>query len=207
MDKLRFWIALWGGKVLLWLFKLTGHRKDDRPGMAAVRLCENFMTYVKKPKLTIAVTGTNGKTSISSMIANVLQMDGKKVAYNDWGANHFAGQARLLLDAVNVFNCSTKDVAVIEADELIAPVNVPRQAPNYLIVNNLARDSMIRNAHPAYIQQHLKDAIHNTPNCVLLLNADDPLVCFLGENQRRIYFGVNNLHNTTAEYIVDDFPV
>ncbi len=207
MKTLRFYIALWAGKLCLWLWKITGNEQDDRPGMASMRLCEDFLARVAKPELTIVVTGTNGKTTITAMIATMLREMGKTVAYNDWGANHNAGQARCLLDAVSIFNRPTKDAAIIEADELLSPINVPRINPKYLIINNLARDSMLRNAHPEYISAQLKKAAELTPNAVVILNADDPISCFLGEQNRRVYFGVSDRKVTPPAHAVDDFAV
>ena len=88
MRKIRFIIALWAGKFFLWLYKHTGHTRNDKPGMASMRLCDYFLRDVAKPKLTVAVTGTNGKSTISSMIADILEMEGKTVAFNDWGAKN-----------------------------------------------------------------------------------------------------------------------
>lgn len=207
MKKLRFWLALWAGKFFLWLFRKTGNERDDRPGMASMRLCGDFLRYVKKPPLTIVVTGTNGKTSISSMVTDLLRMQGKTVAYNDWGANHHAGEARCLLDAVSIFNRSTKDAAVVEMDELISSTDLPQIRPQYLIVNNLARDSMLRNAHPAFILEHVRQAADGSPDTTVILNADDPLSCFMGEHNRRFYFGVCDQHMPEYPTRVDDFPV
>lgn len=207
MRKLQFWIALWAGKLFLWWYKRTGHVRNDRPGMVSMRLCGEFLKYVAKPALTIAVSGTNGKTTTSSMIASVLTEEGKTVSYNDWGANHHAGHARCLLDAVDIFNRPTKDAVVIEMDELISPINIPKLKPDYMIINNLARDSMLRNAHPQYIQERLRRAVDGVPETTVIVNADDPLCCFLGKKNRRIYFGMANTHTNPRDTLVDDFGV
>ena len=207
MKKIRFFIALWAGKFLLFIWKRIGRVQDDKPGMASMRLCDDFLELVAKPELTIAVTGTNGKTSISSMVAQMLRKQGKTVAYNDWGANHHAGQARCILDTVSIFNKPIKDVAIIESDELISPINFPKIKPDYIVVNNVARDSMLRNANPEYIADQLSKACAGTPDSVLIINADDPLCCFIGDNNRRVYFGADDLDTNPYENIAKDFSV
>ncbi len=207
MNKIRFWLALWGGKLFLWWYKKTGHTRNDRPGMVSMRLCFDFLKYVAKPELTIAVSGTNGKTTVSSVVANLLKEQGKTVSYHDWGANHHAGHARCILDAVDIFNRPTKDAVIIEMDELISPINVPKLQPDYLIVTNLARDSMERNAHPEYIGSQLKKAAEGSPSTVVILNADDPLSCFIGEKNRRLYFGVHDQHTHSLPALANDFTV
>lgn len=207
MRKIRFFIALWAGKFFLFIWKLIGRERDDKPGMASIRLCEDFLEQVAKPKLTIAVTGTNGKTSISSMVADMLRRQGMTVSYNDWGANHHAGQARCILDTVSIFNRPIKDAAVIESDELISPINIPRIKPTYIIINNVARDSMLRNANPEYIAERLAKACEGSPDTVVIVNADDPLCRFIGENNRKVYFGAENLKTNPYENIAKDFEV
>lgn len=207
MKKLQFWIALWAGKGFLWWYKKTGHVRNDRPGMVSMRLCSDFLKYVAKPELTIAVSGTNGKTTISSVVAGLLEEQGKTVSFNDWGANHHAGHARCILDAVDIFNRPTKDAVVIEMDELISPINVPKIKPNYLIVTNLARDSMERNAHPEYIGAQLKKAAEGSPDTVVIVNADDPLSCFVGQNNRHLYYGVFDQHTHSLPAMANDFTV
>ena len=204
---IRFVIALWGGKFFLFWYCHTGHVRNDKPGMAAMRLYGDFLHYVAKPKLTIVVTGTNGKTTISALIAGMLRKQGKTVSFNDWGANHHAGVARCLLNAVNIFNRPTKDAAVIELDELISPLDLPALQPHYVVISNLARDSMLRNAHPAYIFDRLKAALAGSPNSVVIVNGDDPLSCFLGEDHRRLVFGVADQHTNALPARANDFAV
>lgn len=206
-KKIRFWIAFLGGKAFLAWYLRTGHRQNDRPGMVSMRLYSDFLQYITKPPLTIVVTGTNGKTTIAAITAKLLQAQGKTVTYNDWGANHHAGIARCLLDAVSWRNRSTRDAAVIEVDELISPLDVPALRPQYIVVSNLARDSMLRNGHPGYIYHRLKAAIANTPGATLILNGDDPLSFPLGQGRRRLYFGLGNLGYRLPPNLACDFPV
>lgn len=209
MGTIKFLIALFGGKLASWLWKITGNERDDRPGMLSVRICSDFLKRVGKPKLTIVVTGTNGKTSISNTLASIFKSAGMTVAFNDWGANHHAGQAKCLLDAVNIFNRPIKDVAIIEADELISPENIPQIQPDYVIINNLARDSMLRNANPEFIRGQLEKAVSLSPKSTLILCADDPLSCLIGSqcDNKKIYFGVSDMKRNPLSNRINDFSV
>ena len=191
---LRFIISLWASKLCLFLFKHTGRERDDRPGILALRLCPDFLDRVKKPQLVVAVTGTNGKTTISNLVSNILNLEGKKVAYNTWGANYKAGQARCLLDAVSIFNRPTKDAAVVEVDELLSYKTLPWIQPNYVIVTNICRDSIRRNAHQDLIFSRINEGVSKLPNATLILNADDPNSSFLGENNNKRFFAIADQH-------------
>ncbi len=54
--------------------------------------------------------------------------------------------------------------------------------PDYVVISNLARDSMLRNAHPAYIFGRLKEALAGSPNSVVIVNGDDPLAASWGKS-------------------------
>lgn len=207
MKSPMFYPALWAGKLCKWNLDRQDRTQSDRPGMISMRLCERFLEDVAKPALTVCVSGTNGKTSVTNLIAQVLQREEMRVSFNDWGANHHAGQARVLLDATNWRNRSIRDAAVVESDELLSPVNVPRIAPKYLVVTNIGRDSMLRNANPEYIQSRLALAARRSEETTLVLNADDPLSCFLGEKNRVVRFGAENLHLDPPQSISPEFTV
>ena len=66
MGKLRFLLALWLGKLSIPALKITHHNGTDFPGSLAVKVCPDFLKYVGKPPLMVAVTGTNGKTTVSN---------------------------------------------------------------------------------------------------------------------------------------------
>ena len=78
MGKLRFLFALWMAKLSIPALKITRHNGTDFPGSLAVKLCPDFLKYIGKPEHIIAVTGTNGKTTVANMLNDVLTAEGKQ---------------------------------------------------------------------------------------------------------------------------------
>ena len=204
---IRFYLALISSKLLTFIYKLMGNRQDDRPGILAHKICDNFLEKIKKPELVICVTGTNGKTTVSNLVSELLIKDGKTVIYNDWGANMRAGVARCLLDGVTIFNTRKNvDVAVLETDEITSNQIFPLVKPNYIIVTNLFRDSMHRNAHPYFVYNKINDYIPK--EATLILNVDDPLSSMLGDNKKAIYYSIlKQPYETSETNIVNDFRI
>ena len=67
----RYYLALMIGRVLVFLLSLFYKKGTQVPGKVALFLCPHFLSYVKKPKTIIAVTGTNGKTTVCNMIVDL----------------------------------------------------------------------------------------------------------------------------------------
>lgn len=201
----KFYISLWVSKFYLFINKKIGNSRSDRAGLLAAKICKDFLKYVKKPKLVIAVTGTNGKTTVSNLVTNILRYDNKKVAFNDWGANFVSGHIRCFLDAVNIFNISTKDAIVLECDELISVESLPLIKPDYIIVTNICRDSIRRNAYPEYIFNRLNEAFSKTIDSTIILNADDPISSFLAPNHKKLFVAINPYLDDVFENKMKDF--
>ena len=97
MGKLRFLFALWMAKLSVPALKITRHEGTDFPGSLACKLCPDFLGRIGKPASIVAVTGTNGKTTVSNTIADILEANGRKVLSNRAGSNMWSGIATTLL--------------------------------------------------------------------------------------------------------------
>ena len=204
---MKFYIALWASKFYLFLKKCVGKGRSDRAGLLAARICPEILTKISKPKLVIAVTGTNGKSTITHLLYDILKMDNKRIGFNDWNANTRAGHIRCLIDSVNIFNKPNKDIAILECDELTSNLTVPEIKPDYMLVINLCRDSIRRNAYPEFIFNKLNDATEKSKDTKLILNSDDPISSFLGSNNRKTFISVENINNEVYDNISPDFIV
>ena len=203
---MRFYLALWASKALLFVLKLLKRERDDKPGLLAYRICKNFNEKVAKPNIVVAVTGTNGKTTVSSLIANMFKNSGKTVSYNDWGANTLAGHARCLIASVNIFNKPIKDVVVLEVDEMTSVETLSVLNPTYIVVTNIERDSIRRNDNPDYIFNRLKEGIASVNPKKVFLNADCPISSFLSD-KNVVYYSVSKIRDEIVDYKSKDFIV
>lgn len=205
---LRFYITLWISKFAMWVYKLRGQERNDRPGLLAFKLCPDFLRYIKKPPIVITITGTNGKSTTSALINNKLVKEGYKVSFNDWGANLYAGFALNLMRCVNIFNKSTYDVSVLEADERTLDISMGQIEPNYILVTNICKDSLRRNGHPEFIF----DIVDRTfdilgDKTTAILNANDPISSQLAKKSKRVFYGMTDINANPFENGVKDIAV
>ena len=208
MGKLRFLLALWLAKLSVPALKITRHNGTDFPGSLALKLCPDFLRYVGKPGAIIAVTGTNGKTTVSNLLTDILEADGKKVLSNRSGSNITSGISTALLRGCDLLGrAKSYDMAVLEVDERASVRIFPYVKPDYAVVTNLTRDSIMRNAHPGYIADILTRSIPQT--ATMILNADDLITCGVAPENRRVYFGVDRLpgDTTRCENLIDDLRI
>mgnify|MGYP005776544553 CR=1 FL=1 len=200
-----FHISLWLSKI--YYFVTQKKPVTDRAGILAIKIDKNFIKHVKKPKIVIAVTGTNGKTTTCNLLVDLLEEKGYKVTSNREGANFQPGIAKALMKGVSIFNKPKVDYAVIEFDELNSKKILPFLNPNYIAVGNLFSDTMKRNAHTDYIFNKINTAIPN--NSILILNADDLISSQLGNNNKKIFFSISKLESdlTKNNSLVQDAKI
>ena len=204
MNKIRFYFAMLAGKLALLGLKLLGRNASFLPGLVAITLDKNFIGNLKKPKTVIAVTGTNGKTTVSNLITSILTENGYSVTNNSIGSNVQAGIAAILLENSYFSGKPKNDIAVLEVDERSSLRIYPQLKPDYLVCNNIMRDSLKRNAHTEFISFIINEALPESTK--LVLNCDDIICSQLGpKNNNRIYFGVDAEKPTTTEkqYVQD----
>lgn len=189
MGKFKFYIALYAAKAAQLLMKILGRNATFLPGKVAAKISKDFLAYLKPPKTVIAVTGTNGKTTVSNLLTSILTENGYDVTNNSFGSNVQAGVISALITDCTLTGRSKKEIAVLEVDERSSLLIYPYMAPDYLICNNIMRDSLKRNAHTEFISYIINKAIPASTK--LILNADDLNSAGLGTlGQEKIYFGM-----------------
>ena len=167
-------------------------------GQISLKLCPNILSKIKYPKNVIIVTGSNGKTSTTELIYNVLTNAGLSVGCNLEGSNQTEGVTTMILNNCNLKGEVKKDALVIESDERYLRHTIKFFKPKYLVVTNLYRDQMTRNGHPEHIYEIIKEA--NLKDIHLILNCDDPLSSLYGKDREDVtYFGMNESEISSKE--------
>ena len=114
MSKLRFYAAMLTAKALYLGLRLLGRNASYLPGKVAVKICKDFMAHLQLPKTVICVTGTNGKTTVSNLLTNILRKSGYTVTNNSFGSNIQAGVATALMADATFSGKVNSDIAVLE---------------------------------------------------------------------------------------------
>lgn len=187
-------------KIVRFILKIIG-RGSSFPGKLALKLYPDILNKIALPKYIIAVTGSNGKTSTTEMLYEVLKNGGYSIAYNQEGSNQIDGVATLILNNSTITGHFNKDVLLIESDERYAQYTFSYFTPTHYIITNICRDQMTRNGNPEFVLNEIKKSIKNGSE--LIVNVDDPyLVNLAGE--KAIYFGINDNSKKKNNYLYDD---
>lgn len=194
---LRFYISVIGAKFLIKAMRLLKRNATNLPGEIMLIFYPDLLKHFDMPENVIAVTGTNGKTTVSNMISNILKDNGYEIINNSFGGNVDTGIASLLLDKCTLKGGFKVNTAVLEVDERSAERVLPCVNPDWLVCTNLQRDSMKRNAHTEFIFNFLNKNIPQKTR--LILNSDDLISSRLAEKNSRTYFGIAKQEGETAK--------
>lgn len=151
-----------------------------------LNFCSKYILHEK-----ISVTGTNGKTTTAGLIAQILEANNKEVIHNAQGANMLTGIANVF--ATTVVPSKRYDNCVLESDEAYLSKLYDYMKLDYLVVTNLFRDQLDRYGELDTTAKKIQSAIDKNKDLVLLLNADDPLVANLGHDNKKLYYGFENI--------------
>lgn len=195
---IKFYVALWLAKLSTKVLKLLKRNATSFPGDLAIKICPNFLGILEKPEIIIGVTGTNGKTTVSNMINDILIDNGYDLVNNKYGSNIDRGITTTLINAANLHGKTDKRLAVLEIDERSANKVYPYLTPNYLICTNIFRDSLMRNGHTEFIADILNKYIPK--ETIMIENADDLICSHIAENNKKVYFGIDKLDTDTENF-------
>ncbi|WP_050608111.1 Mur ligase family protein [Clostridium niameyense] len=166
-------------KAVLKLSRSLFKRGSNFPGKVALKLDKNILKVVSKNYKVILVTGTNGKTTTTSMIYNMIKDTKKPVISNGTGANLFPGIVSCFVENFS-FNDKREKYAVIEVDEANMKFITEYISPEIITVTNLFRDQLDRYGEVYTTLRKILEGVEKAPDSTLVLNGDESLLGDLG---------------------------
>ena len=163
------------------------------PGRYALKICPELLSIVSQGVKTVAVTGTNGKTTSARMIEEAFEKEGKSYFSNRSGANLISGITTEFVLNANLLGKPKKEYAVIECDEGAAKAVFPQMKPKAVMVTNLFSDQLDRYGDVTNTLDNIREALKGSPETVMVLNADCSLTASLAEDltNRAVFYGIN----------------
>ena len=148
-------------------------------GLIANAIDPTIMQNLAKQRPAILVTGTNGKSTTTRMLAAAVRTE-HSVATNDGGDNMDAGIISALL--------AGKDAShlVLEVDELHVPHVADNLNPTALVLLNLSRDQLDRVGEINKIERALRDAVEAHPDMLIIANCDDVLMTSVAYDAKNV---------------------
>ena len=138
-------LAIWLGKLVLAGLRLVGRRGNALPGLVVEKLFPRFLPRAmdRIPEGVVVVSGTNGKTTTTKMVATLLA-EKYRVLTNDTGSNFVRGAITATVAAASWRGRLPYDVAVFELDEAWAVRFVALVPPRRALLLNVMRDQLDR---------------------------------------------------------------
>ncbi len=166
------------------LSKLIGKGGTTIGGIIAYKLDKNILRKLgSKMDTIIVVTGTNGKTTTSNLIASCFE---ESIIHNNKGANMYYG-------IISAFINGKGKTAVLEIDEGSINKIFSELKVDYFIVTNFFRDQLDRYGEIDMLVDKIGSCISKDTH--LILNADDPFTMRL-DHGNSSYYGLNkNINN------------
>jgi UDP-N-acetylmuramyl tripeptide synthase len=143
----------------------------------------------------VLVTGTNGKTTTSALLASMLDLAGMTPVHNRTGANLMAGIASVLIRESDPGGRLAARLGLFEVDEAALPMAAEETSPRLVLVNNLFRDQLDRYGELDTLASKMKKAVKTLDeSSIVALNGDDPLVASIGTGlkQKILYYGIDD---------------
>jgi len=192
MSRIRFLFALWAARCSRFIINiLAPGRGTALPGRIALKLDPGFIGHfrgVDADKI-IYITGTNGKSTTTNVLAAIMKEAGKKAAVNREGANLSTGVAVTMLANSTWGGRLDAEYIIMETDERFLPIISRSLPPSVLCVTNIQKDQVQRNGEPDIIYRKIRSAINE--NMTLFLNNEEPVSCSLSRfGGKTVYYGV-----------------
>lgn len=195
------------GKISLFLIqKIKKTSGSTWPGHIALSVNENFVkdTLAKNKNLRIIlIAGTNGKTTTTKALSEILNKSDIRTIHNMAGANLVNGLASLLIQHTGLNGKVKAQTILFETDENSFPLVLNQvKNPTAVVLLNLFRDQLDRYGEINTTTEKWKTALDKTSHSSLIIaNADDPQIVQIATDApgETLYYSVEEKYKEKKE--------
>ena len=150
------------------------------PGLVVEKLDPNYLkkSLANLPFGVVVISGTNGKTTTTKIVVELLESAGLKVFTNKTGSNFTRGVIASMLAENNISGKIKADIAVLELDEAHAIHFINQVQPRYSLLLNVMRDQLDRFGEVDYTASLLEKIAQKTTEKVITNREDTRLAQF-----------------------------
>ncbi len=201
MSKLRLGVASIVARAAAAVLRIGGSGGTSAPGKVLLALAPDAIAQrsAALARGCAVISATNGKTTTSTIVAEIMRADGVTLVHNRAGANMAGGIAATL-------NGQRGDFGLFEVDEFWLPSLVEQLHPRALLLANLFRDQLDRYGELDLIVDRWREVVRSGAGARMVLNADDPLIAGLGADaDQPLYFGIEDetVGSTVAQHAAE----
>jgi UDP-N-acetylmuramyl tripeptide synthase len=187
--KIQSLLSILISKFIITISKFLFHGGTNFPGKVALKLDKNILRTIASNYDVILVTGTNGKTTTTSMIYSIIKQSNIPVITNNTGANMYTGIIACFILNFSFKKSTEKKIAVIEVDEANVKFITEYITPKIITITNLFRDQLDRYGEVYTTLKKILEGVSKSPTATLVLNGDESLLGELNLENPIVYYG------------------
>ena len=197
--KLRTRIATIIGRTTQTFLQKTNSGGTSLPGKLATRIQPNLLKELAKDYEVILITGTNGKTVTTSLATSVLRQQYPHVLTNETGSNLIQGIITAFIQDTKYHKvyANRPRIALLEVDEASVRHVTEHIKPKAILTTNLFLDQVDRFSDVTVAYDYILEGIEKTPETVLIMNGDQPILADEKSTNPHVYFGFANQNDET----------
>lgn len=181
------------------------------PGLIVEKAFPNYVGKMlgQLPEGVVIITGTNGKTTTTKIVVELLESQGKKVLTNSTGSNLIRGIASSISQSASLSGKLKKDIAVLELDEATARRLVEQVKPRWVMGLNVSRDQLDRFGEVDTVASYIGTAMEQASQG-LITNARDPYLSKIAEriaSSKRLELGLFGASVSLSQFFPTDYEL
>lgn len=177
IKNIRCQIAVSCAKMAYLMLRALGRNAGSLPGFVALKIFPDLLRFVSPDADITLVTGTNGKTTTTKMIVEIMKAAGIQVVCNSDGANMLQGIATRV--ALNCdWRCRLRSrYIVLECDELHFVKACKDMHPRRVLIKNICKDQTDRLGSPENVENMIAEGVRLADGAREFRQKEDSALC------------------------------